>query len=347
MQKYSLNGPADATMSIERKVDFLKQPGSYIHPVANVITRETHMSWVFLANGFVYKLKKPVKNNFVDFQRLESRYHNCKEELRLNKRLAPDIYLGLVPLTCDKSGHLSFNKEGEIVDWLVKMKRLPEENMLDNAIRNRTVSQIQLKQAAGLLSEFYKKSPSVIIEPRVYVEKQKGEISGIYRELIKPVYNLPGKQIELLTTGLLKYLSNNSGIFYKRISEGRIIEAHGDLRPEHICLAHEPAIIDCLEFNHDLRILDVAEELSFLSMECEMLGDPSAGKIFLETYISLASDQIPGSLIIFYKIKKACLRCYLVIRHILEIAYKDDTKWITKANHYLELAKLYLKQLPV
>ncbi|MBZ5856325.1 hypothetical protein [Flavihumibacter profundi] len=346
MQKYRLNEAADSTLSIGQKVAFLKLAGSYLHPVTNVETRETHMSWVFLANGFVYKLKKPVKNNFVDFRYLESRYLNCKEELRLNKRLAPDVYLGLVPLICDKSGQLSFNGKGEIVDWLVKMKRLPEENMLDNAIRNNTVSQTLLKKAASLLSEFYKISPSIIIEPQVYVERQKGEISGIYRELIKPVYHLPGTQIELLITGLLKYLSNNPNVFYQRINEGRVIEAHGDLRPEHICLAHAPAIIDCLEFNRDLRILDVAEELSFLAMECEMLGDPSAGKIFLESYISLASDQVPDSLIIFYKIKKACLRCYLVIRHILEVAYKDEIKWTTKANQYLELAKVYLSQLP-
>lgn len=336
---------AETMLSIGEKVTFLKQPGAYPFQVSQVEAKETHMSWVFLADGFAYKLKKPVKYRFLDFSILEARFRNCRDEVRLNRRLAMDIYLGIIPLTVDEKGTMALRGKGTIIDWLVKMKRLPEENMLDYVIRHHIVNEALVRHAATLLAEFYKNSQSIAMVPGLYREKLKGEVHAVYRELVNPMFRLPVSLIEALTTGLLHFLNDHASLFDKRVTDGKIIEAHGDLRPEHICIAQEPAIIDCLEFNRDLRILDTAEELSFLAMECDILGNILVGNLFLDTYTSFTSDHIPLSLILFYKIKRACLRAFLVIRHILEPMYKEDPKWLAKANGYLQLAGQYHKQL--
>ncbi len=337
--------PSSTSVSIDEKVAFLKQPGVYPFPAGSVEAKETHMSWVFLANGFAYKLKKPVKFRFLDFSILEARFRNCREEVRLNRRLAKDIYLGIVPLTVDEKGMMALGRKGIIVDWLVKMIRIPETNMLDHLIRHIIVKKAMVQPAATLLMEFYNSSQSVILEPGRYPHKLKGEVYTLYRELVNPMYQLPIALIQLLTTGLLRFLNENAHLFEKRVTDGKIIEAHGDLRPEHICIAQEPAIIDCLEFNRNLRILDMADELAFLAMECDMLGNFMVGDFFFESYASSTSDHIPSTLILFYKIKRACLRACLVIRHILEPKYKENPKWLSKANGYLKLAGQYHKQL--
>jgi aminoglycoside phosphotransferase family enzyme len=340
MEKQTRQQPP-GILSLAEKVAFLKQTAIYPFHPENVETRETHMSWVFLANGYAYKLKKPVKYRFLDFRILDSRLRNCREEVQLNKRLAPHIYLGMVPLAITNKGSLVLEGKGKIVDWLVKMKRIPEEDMLSYAISHHTVDQSRLKKAAHLLTAFYKKAPAVITDPTLYITRLKGDIQVIYRELINPAYRFPPAQVERLTTVLLQFLTIGAALITKRVTAGKIIEAHGDLRPEHICVGPEPAIIDCLEFNRELRILDTAEELSFLAMEGEIMKNPSIGKIFFDTYTSLTSDQVPAEVINFYKLKKACLRAYLVARHITEEAYKSDPQWLSKANAYLQLAGQY------
>ncbi|MDP4252258.1 MAG: hypothetical protein Q8918_19340 [Bacteroidota bacterium] len=337
--------PVELILPLGEKVAFLKQPIAYSHAVSKVEAKETHMSWVFLANGFAYKLKKPVKYRFLDLCLLDARLRNCKEEVRLNRRLAKDIYLGIVPLTIEEDGRLALQGKGKIVDWLVRMKRLPEENMLGYLIRQNTLSEDHLKRAAALLAEFYKTLPCIITAPGSHREKLRGEIYTIYRELADPVYHLPTALIGKLISGLLRFLNDHASLLDERVVSGNIKETHGDLRPEHICLIPEPAIIDCLEFNRDLRIQDTAEELSFLAMECEIMGNSSVGKIFFETYMSLTSDKIPEPLINFYKLRKACLRAFLVIRHIAEPAYREDPKWVATANAYLQMAEQYNARL--
>jgi aminoglycoside phosphotransferase family enzyme len=225
------------------------------------------------------------------------------------------------------------------------MKRLPEESMLDYLIRHNEVTDDQLRRAAALLAEFYKTLPGIITTPGSHREKLRGEIYTMYRELTDPAFHLPPALIGKLISGLLRFLNDRASLLDERVVSGSIKEIHGDLRPEHICLVPEPAIIDCLEFNRDLRIQDTAEELSFLAMECEMMGNSSVGKIFFGTYTSLTSDKIAEPLINFYKLRKACLRAFLVIRHIAEPAYREDPKWIAAANAYLRMAEKYNAQL--
>ncbi|MDP4261377.1 MAG: hypothetical protein Q8941_02490 [Bacteroidota bacterium] len=299
------------------------------------------MSWVFIVNDVVYKLKKPVAYRLLDLRTLEARFNNCREEIRLNKRLAADIYIGIVPLVLDEAGKLQIEGKGRVMEWMVKMKRIPEENLLDYAINHQMVNEALVKGAAELLAEFYKKAPPVYMDGESYRKKLREEIISAHTELMRPLYHFPDTLVEPLSNKLVSFLHDHSLLFETRIANGKIIEAHGDLRPEHICLAPQPAIIDALEFSRELRVMDIAEELSFLGMECEMMGNTSTGNLFIDIYGKLTHDNIPRTLINFYKIKKACLRAYLVARHIAEPQYKEDPKWLTRANAYLRLAENY------
>lgn len=328
-------------ITIEDKVAFLQQPASYPYPVSEVKVKETHMSWVFLANDFVYKLKKPVKYSFFDHRSLQSRLNNSHEEIRINKHLAKGIYLDVVPLIVDEKGKLQINGKGKIADWLVKMKRIPEENMLDYAIQHNCVEDRKLNQAAILLAEFYKTTSSFPLTLTEYTYKLETEILFNYNQLVNPLFGLPFTSIKELTAGQRAFVSERQSMFAERIADKKIIDAHGDLRPEHICLAPQAAIIDRLEFCKELRIMDTAEELSFLSMECEMMGNSYAGQLFFDIYSKLTQDSIPKSLILFFKIKKACLRAYLIARHVEEPRYQGDSKWLIRANAYLKLAESY------
>ena len=143
-------------ISIEEKVAFLRQPVNYPCPIREVTVKETHMSWVFICDEFVYKLKKPVRYSFFDHRSLESRLKNSHEEININKHLANDIYIGIVPLAIDEKGSLQLEGKGTAVDWLVQMKRIPGKYMLDYAIEHHCLDESRLKQAIALIVEFYK-----------------------------------------------------------------------------------------------------------------------------------------------------------------------------------------------
>jgi aminoglycoside phosphotransferase family enzyme len=330
-----------AAVSIAEKVSFLMKPESYPHPASKVETKETHMSWVFLVNGFVYKLKKPVQYHFLDFRNLEARHKNCEEEVRVNKRLAKDIYVGIVPLFINGKGNLALEGSGEIIDWLVKMKRISENNFLDFSIRHKLIDFIKVKETAKLLSDFYINAPGVQISPDEYRYKLDDEMIYSHDELLNHDFQLSNHLIEEVYGTLKDVIKRHSVLFDLRITKGKIIEAHGDLRPEHVCLPPQSAIIDALEFNRELRVMDIAEELSFLDMECEMIGNTQVGEYFISTYRKRSGDEIPNLLLLFYKAKKAFLRTYLTARHLTETNYKEDPKWLRKANAYLQLSGKY------
>jgi aminoglycoside phosphotransferase family enzyme len=333
------------SLTIEEKVAFLQQPGSYPYPVSEIKTIETHMSWVFLAGDLVYKMKKPVSYRLFDHRTLSSRLTNSLEEVLINKRLAPGIYLGIVALVINEKGLLQLEGKGETVDWLVKMKRIPEKYMLDYAIEHDCINEVYLHQAAIFLAEFYKTATPVRITLPEYTGKLESDIIFNQDQLMTPLFKLTPALVKELTAGQRAFIMAREEIFEKRIAAKKIIDAHGDLRPEHICVAPQAAIIDRLEFSKDLRIMDPAQELSLLSVECEMMGNSHTGRLFMDVYSTVTQDDIPPPLVSFFKIKAACLRAFLVARHVAESRYKDYPKWLANANAYLQLAETYQQQL--
>lgn len=329
-------------VTLQEKVQFLKGPGAYPEGTGLVETGETHMSWLFLTDRFVYKMKKPVRYDFLDYSTLEARRYFCEEEIRLNRRLAGPVYLAAMPLVVDHAGRLQLGGRGMTVEWLVKMKRLPHERMLDCSIRNRTVMADDVRAVITRLARFYQDAVPVSMEPGRYLERIRERADENRQELILPKFGLSDGQVGRIHQAQHELLGRAPEIFTARAAEKRIVEAHGDLRPEHVCLGPEPVVIDCLEFELEFRILDPVEELAFLAMECEMLGAEEISRLIFKAYQENTADRPPDSLIDFYKSYRACLRAKIALWHIEEVTEPEAAHWRGRARDYLSLAERYV-----
>jgi uncharacterized protein len=255
-------GP-QAPPSLSDKVAFLSRPESYPEGAACVTAIETHMSWVFVTDRLVYKMKKPVRFPYLDFSTLEARRRTCEESLRLNRRLAADVYLGLVPLTCTDAG-LRLGGPGEPVEWLEQMRRLPERMMLDSAVREGRATARDGERLTAVLAGFYARAQPCELDAAAYRARLAAGVRDHARALCDPVLELDTGPIAALAEAQADYLERHSGMLR---CAGRCRpdhRGHGDLRPEHVCLSEPPVFIDCLEFNRDLRLLDCVDELSYL-----------------------------------------------------------------------------------
>ena len=319
-------------------VRFLSDPSSYPEHTASVTVIETHMAYVFLTDEFAYKLKKSVRFDFLDFSTEALRRHVCEEEVRLNRRLAPDVYLGTVPLVRDAEGalHVDVRPDSAPIDWLVKMRRLPGDKMLDQVIRARTPRRHELAALAAVLVRFYRGTPREPISPQAYVDRLDSAIATDVRDLGAWHNDLPISRIRSVGAALRGHLFREGHNFRRR--GDHIVEAHGDLRPEHICLTDPPVIIDCLEFRRDFRMLDPLDELAFLGMECERLGDDTTGPTLLRFYEEGTDDHAERMLTEFYAAMRALLRAKLAIWHLRDPASSDSARWRSSAYAYLELA---------
>lgn len=330
---------------VSEKVQFLSRPGSYPNVTRVIEVVETHMSWVFLADSLAYKLKKPVRYPFLDFSTLEARRRDSEEEVRLNRRLAADVYLGTVPLTLGQNRRLSLGGVGDAVEWLVKMRRLPAECMLDNAIKSHSVEMPQIRNVAGILSRFYEAASPITIKPSEYRHRLTRYVQENYTELAREEYRLDQALVCSVCEAQTRMLRKTPDLFDKRVQGGHVIECHGDLRPEHICLEPRPVIIDCLEFKREFRELDTADELAFLAIECEHLGAGHIGDEVFRSYSACSGDAPDDRLIAFYKSHRAALRAKISLWHTRDGNIKDHSKWTDTAREYLMLGQEYARSL--
>ncbi|MEM9903729.1 MAG: hypothetical protein AAF921_01720 [Cyanobacteria bacterium P01_D01_bin.44] len=335
------DGQGGVTEQISMPVDGVPVDGVPVDE-KSVDVIETHMSWVFLTEQFVYKLKKPVRYAFLDFSTLAARYQDVQAELRLNRRLAPQVYLEVVPLMVNLQGQLQLGAGTKVIDWLVKMRRLPADGMLDVAIKTGTVEEPDLSRIVQHLAKFYQALPPVELSAMDYRCQLKSDLQTTLQALMRYANGLPGNLVSCLLNELILFLKAEPEIFNDRIRQGKVIEGHGDLRPEHICLKPDITVIDCLEFNPSLRVLDCVDELAFLALECERLGAAWVGDQILELYYRTAQDAPPERLIGFYKAYRACLRAKLAIWHMQEPGRLEAADWFERARTYLYLAEKYL-----
>lgn len=326
--------PDDAVPPLSAKVAFLSSPATY-RGVDVVDVRETHMAWVFLAGDRAYKLKKPVRYPFLDYGTLDARRRICIEEVLLNRRLAPDVYLGVARLTVESDGSLAINGPGGIVDWLVEMRRLPEQIFLDHAILSDTVPRSGVEAVADRLARFYRKASSVKVDPVEHISRFVQELGKSREVLAEKEFVSLAKRGSRILTQLEELLKRAPEIVADRVAARRIVEGHGDLRPEHICLTDPPVIIDCLEFSRELRLVDPFDELAFLSMECSVLGARWIGPVLVEQCAMALGDRPSDRLLAFYAAYRASFRARQSLAHLLEPAPRTPEKWIPLARAYL------------
>lgn len=328
----------------EAKLAFLAQPAAYSDRPRRVECVETHMAWVFLTDRHAFKLKKPVRYDFLDFSTVEARRQDCAREIELNRRLAADVYLEMVPLTVSADDLLELGGAGEIIDWLVKMRRLPRKRMLDWQLEHEKPTPAELRPAALLLAEFYRNAQPVDVTPETYLQGLENAIRENMAALSLPMYELPSDTVRRVTDGQSEFLDRQAELVRERVRDRHIVEGHGDLRPEHICMVKPPVVIDCLEFRREFRIVDPVDEFAFLTLECHVLGQTWVGELFLHVYSEVTGDHPAIPLFEFYKSQRAMLRAKLAAWHLRDAAVRDAGKWLPRARHYLTLASDFLSR---
>ena len=322
-------------------VCWLAAPAAYAHHPEGVAHIQTHISHVFLAGPYVYKLKKPVRYDFLDFSTVAAREYACREELRLNRRLAPDTYLDVLPITLTEDGGFRIGGTGRAVDWLVRMRRLPTEMTLEGLWRRGELQPAHVDRLAETLVSFYRRLTPLSLTAAEYRERCLTHVRGNLRELLAARHHLQRGVVERVHSFQLQLLLLEPGILDERVTQGRIVDGHGDLRPEHICLADRVTIFDCIEFSPDFRSIDSADELAFLAAECDFLGAEWVGPQLFKSYQQQSGDRPPAVLLDFYKSYRACVRAKVAALRADQVHGEEQVKFAAEARKHLAGAELY------
>ena len=317
------------SLSLEAKVAFLR---SLCEPHDEAI--ETHFAWVFLIADRAWKLRKPVLRDTMDFRSLEARRLDSIADIRLNRRLAPDIYLGTVPLTRTADGQCAIDGPGEIVDWLVCMRRLDRARLLDAQLARGPVDPEALRPVVRLLADFYRAAAPAISNGAAFVDRVERQVEANHRVLATA--GISG--VEMLIARQRESIAKHSTLLAQRAADGCVVEAHGDLRPEHVFMDASPAIIDCLEFDRELRVLDRAEELSFLYLECTRMGHEATGRALLRDCLAQLADHATDGLLHFYRSHRAATRAKLYVWRASEPDGGTPGEWLGRAGEYVRSA---------
>ena len=273
--------------------------------------RETHISWVFLRGDRVHKVKKPIALPFLDFSTLAARRAACEAEVRLNRRLAPDVYRGVVPIRVDREGRHRIGGEGQVVDFAVEMRRLADHDRADARLARGELTVSDLDRIAVHIAGFHAGArcddetrrfgtPEAIA---INVRENFAETRGALEALLEP------EEARELEHWQLQLLERGEDRLRARIEAGRVRDGHGDLRLEHVYLEGERVvIIDCIEFNDRFRYADVCADLAFLSMDLAWHGRIDLAERALATYAQATSDYDLYPLVDFYESYRATVR---------------------------------------
>src|SRR6266699_3014840 len=319
-------------------VSFLDLPASYPHRPREVRSIQTHISWVFVTTPFVFKVKKAVNLGFLDFSTLEKRRHFCQRELELNRRLCPSVYLDIVPIYKSASG-FSFNPEGEIAEYSVKMRELPGGWFLSELLVKRLVDENEINRVISCLHRFYESQPpSPVIEEWGRPEKLKistdenfVQVEPFVRRTISPA------AFETIRHFTNHFYAANEKLFCERIEQHRIRDCHGDLHLDHVHLAPEATtIFDCIEFNDRFRFIDIANDLAFLAMDFDFEGRSDLGNLLLRNCAREFHDPEMLKLSDFYK-------CYRALVRAKVESIQATSMKITKAREHSDAAARYFR----
>jgi aminoglycoside phosphotransferase family enzyme/predicted kinase len=327
-------------------IEAMMRPDFYPHRPQSVELRQTHISYVLLAGVYVYKIKKPVCFAFLDYSTLEKRRHFCREEIRLNRRLAPTVYLDVVAIV-KKNGAFTIDERlrEPVFEYAVKMRRLPENHLLDQRIRAGKARKEDFDRIAAKLASFY--GTAATDQAWLY-----GSADAIRRKLQANV-----KELEPLIGATLtaeefirireyndNFVAQHRQLLDTRVRDARVREGHGDLRAEHICLEDDPVIFDCIEFNEEFRYCDAASEIAFLSMDLDYLGSPLLSEYFAAHFQKLTQDSGLTLLLPLYKAYRACVRGKVETLKSQEgeVPENEREEARSRARRYFHLAYRYV-----
>ena len=321
-------------------IEDLQNPVALPDKTGRVTVVQTHISVVFVADEFVYKIKKPVNFGFLDFSTLEKREYYCHREVELNSRLSKGIYLDVLPVTMDEGKYTLQGTSGEAVEHAVRMKRIPDEKLMKSLFAKDAITPNHLKRIAGVLAGFHSGALRTA-EIDEFGEAERFKINT--DENFEQVEKYLGITIsEAHFNAIRKWTDDfyivNRGLFLERIREGKIRDCHGDLHMEHICLTEDLAIIDCIEFNDRFRYSDTIADIAFLLMDLEYHGGEHLARILWKAYKGLAKEGDVDRLLTFYKVYRAFVR-----GKVNGFQVDDESIDETKKKEAVKIARKYFK----
>jgi aminoglycoside phosphotransferase family enzyme len=308
---------------------------------------ETHISLLFLTGTHVYKVKKPVDFGFLDFTTLEKRRYFCEQEVKLNRRLSPDIYLGVVKITRDRD-RIFIDGKGEVVEYAVKMKQIPEELLMDKLLQKKRVTPKMIEAVSEKLVHFYSVAEtSDYIKSFAKPERVKQDTDENFEQTQKYMDVVISEDVYTeIKNRTDEFFKAKGNIFHQRIANDRIRDCHGDLRLEHIFWGDEISIFDCIEFNERFRYTDVAADIAFLAMDLDYHEREDFAEYLIQTYIKKSGDHELLNILNFYK----CYRAY--VRGKVESFRLDDPNIpergekvaLKRAQKYFSLSHRYTQR---
>jgi aminoglycoside phosphotransferase family enzyme len=335
-------------MSVQREVvEALMKPEAYDEQPGRIELTQTHISFVFLTSNFVYKVKKAVDLGFLDFTTLEKRQFFCEKELELNKRLCGGMYLEVVPI--NRSNVIKIKGEGEIVEYAVKMKRMPQEKMMTKLLEENKVDNGLIDGIAKIIARFHSKAET---SKRISEFGSLVIIETNWKENFEQTWKFVGRTISVKDFKLVRervddFMKRTASFFQKRAEEGRVRDCHGDIHSGNIFVADRIYIFDAIEFNERFRYSDVASDIAFLAMDLDFKGRTDLSNFFVQKYVKYSGDRELTEILPFYK----CYRAYVrgkVASFKLEdpnISREEKRAAMKEAKEYFKLASTYLKIL--
>jgi aminoglycoside phosphotransferase family enzyme/predicted kinase len=327
----------------------LLNPEIYPEPTKTVRLEQTQMSFVFITDKYVYKTKKAVNLGYVDYTTLEQRKFFCDKEVELNKRLSPDTYLGVIPITRNDGGY-TLDGEGEIVEYAVKMKILPFDRMLDVLLKENSVTGDMMPRVAKKMAEFHSKAATGgVIDDFGKIELINHNNEENLNQMAPYIgRTLTGTEHKKIAAFVRSFTRENATLLEKRITDNKIRDCHGDLHAAHICFEDGLIIYDCIEFNDRFRYCDVASEVAFLAMDLDHNGRADLARSFVNSYIEYSGDGDIEKLLNFYKCYRACVRgkvaCFKLDDPYVSEQHKKEAHY--NAESYFDLACAYTNPTP-
>lgn len=336
-----------ATDNLPDFISALVQAHQETCPKDTVQLVQTHISFVLLAGDVVYKFKKHVDFGFLDFSTLEKRQHCCEQELQLNRRLCPDIYLDLVTVTQEGDSY-TLNKSGKIVEYGIKMSRMPEEQMMGNLIKAGQLERRHIDAIVDKLIPFYQQADhtseidgygtaeSVAVNVLENFDQTKDFISS------GDNVALSQEQFDKISSWSKEFLTQED-LFSQRVRAGNIRDCHGDLYSANICLADKVYIYDCIEFNRRFRYCDVASDIGFLAMDLDFHGLQDLSEYCIDEFCQRSGDTTLKEMLNFYKCYRAYVRGKIGLFTAADPAVDEAVKesCLKAAGKYFALAEGY------
>ncbi len=328
-------------------VDALLTPQAYSENPGKIELIQTHISFVFVTDNFVYKMKKAVNFGFLDFSTIEKRQFFCKKELVLNRRLCPDVYLKVLPIK--KSNVIKINGSGKTVEYVLKMKRLPQEKIMTTLLKDNKVDDKTIDKLAKIIAEFHSKAETndKINEYgsiKVILTNWDENFAQTQKYVNQTISAEQFHNIQLKVNG---FIETRQKLFENRIVDGKIRDCHGDMHSGNIFLTDPICIFDAIEFNDRFRYSDVASDVAFLAMDLEFQNKPRLSDYLIIQYLAYSQDKSLSSVLAFYK----CYRAYVrgkVISFKLDdsnISLHEKDIATKEAQAYFKLAAEYANEL--